>query len=131
MTNKDEQFTYEELTALCRKQEEYIKKLEEELKTPNDTEKIEVCKERQDYDDLLFQHYKAMDKIRELEEVVRALLYALRKIDVERLVNKNESQHYQEMYAQEYKRANTLFDIVEKSNIDAYEKKETEKQNEN
>lgn len=85
--------------------------------------KIEVNKERQDYDDLLFQYYKSIDKVRELEETVKSLLYALRKTNNERLVNEDESRHYQEMYTKERKRANQLFDIVEKSNIDAYEKK--------
>lgn len=91
----------------------------------NNAEKIEVCKERQDYNDLLFQYHKSMDKIRELEEIIRSLLYALRKTNVERLVNEDESQHFQEMYAQEHRRANQLFEIVEKTNINEYEKKET------
>ena len=95
-------------------------------------EKIAVNEEeRKDYNDLLFQYHKSMGKIRELEDIVQALLYALRKTNNERLVNEDESLHYQEMYAREYRRANQLFEIVEKSNIDAYEKKETEKQNEN
>lgn len=89
----------------------------------NNDEKIEVNKERQDYDDLLFQYYKSIDKVRELEETVQALLYALRKTNNERLVNENEYRHYQEMYTEERKRANHLFDIVEKSNINEYEKK--------
>ena len=90
----------------------------------NDEENVLNEEERKDYNDLLFQYHKAMDKIGELQDVIQALLYALRKIDVERLINKNESQHYQKMYAEEYRRANQLYDIVEKSNI-AYEKEET------
>jgi len=81
----------------------------------NNDEKITVDEEqRKDYDDLLFQYHKSMDKIRELEEIVNSLLYALRKTNNERLVNEDESLHYQEMYAEEHRRANKLFDIVEK-----------------
>lgn len=81
--------------------------------------------ERKDYDDLLFQYNKARGKIIELEATVEALLYALKKTNNERLVNEDESLHYQEMYAGEYKRANRLFEIVEKSNsINEYEKEE-------
>lgn len=91
----------------------------------NDEKNVLNEEERKDYDDLLFQYHKSMDKIRELEEIVRSLLYALKKTNIERLVNEDESQHYQEMYAQEHRRANQLFDIVEKLDIDSYEKKET------
>ena len=88
----------------------------------NNDEKFTVDKERQNYDDLLLQYNKAMDKIRELEDTVQSLLYALRKTNNERLVNKDDSRHLQELYVLEHKRANHLFDIVEKLNIDAYEK---------
>ena len=94
----------------------------------NNDEKLAVKEEeRKDYDDLLFQYRKSIVRIRELEEIVNSLLYALRKTNNERLVNEDESLHYQEMYAQENKRANSLFEIVEK--LDApiagpgYEKK--------
>ena len=49
MENKDEQMTYEELTTLCRKQEEYIKELENKL--VKNTGAIEVAKP--DYDELI------------------------------------------------------------------------------
>lgn len=89
----------------------------------NDEEKVLSDEERKTYDDLLLQYNESMNKIGELQDIIQALLYALRKANNERLVNENEYRHYQEMYAQEHKRANQLFDIVEKSNINEYEKK--------
>lgn len=103
MENKDEQLTYEELTALCKKQEEYINELEGQTKAS-----LEVPKP--DLDELIANNNRLYDKIRELEEVIRALLYALRKTNVERLVNDDESRHFQEMYAKEHERANKLFE---------------------
>ena len=91
----------------------------------NDEKNVLNEEERKDYDDLLFQYHKSMGKIRELEDIVRALLYALRETNNKRLFNEDDSLHYQEMYAREYKRANKLFEIVEKSNINEYEKEET------
>lgn len=90
----------------------------------NDEKNVLDEEERITYDDLLFKYNESMNKISELESIIEALLYALRKANVERLVNKNEASHFQEMYAQKYKEANSLFEIVEKSNIDAYERKE-------
>lgn len=89
----------------------------------NDEKNVLDEEERQDYDDLLFQYRNSMNRIRDLEETVQSLLFALRKTNVERLVNEDEYRHYQEMYVQTCKRANKLFEIVEKSNINEYEKK--------
>ena len=80
--------------------------------------------ERKDYDDLLFKYNQSKKTIRELEETVKALLYSLRQSNIERLDNKYESMHFQKMYNEENKRANRLFDIVEKLDIDAYEGKQ-------
>lgn len=80
----------------------------------DDEEKVLSDEERKTYDDLLFKYNESMNKITELEDIVQALLYALRKTNVERLVNENEARHFQEMYAQEHRRANSLFDIVDK-----------------
>ena len=50
------------------------------------------------------------------------LIFLRYQTNNERLVNKDDSRHLQELYVLEHKRANHLFDIVEKLNIDAYEK---------
>lgn len=110
MNNKDEALTYEELTALCRKQEEYIKELEG--KTPSETEKCEVRKPT--YDELISHNMRLSDKNREQEETIQALLYSLQKINIERLVNEDESRHFKEMWGKEYERANKLYDEWEK-----------------
>ena len=51
MKNKDEALTYEELTALCRKQEK--------LKTPSDTLSCEPAKP--DYDELCRQNQRLLN----------------------------------------------------------------------
>lgn len=80
----------------------------------NNDEKNTISEEKKDYDDLLIQYNKHMDTIRELEEIIRALLYVLRITNVERLVNKDESCRFQEAFAEERKRANKLFDELER-----------------
>ena len=72
MENKDEQLTYNELAALCIKQEKYIMELENKTKAS-----LEVPKP--DLDELIANNNRLYDRINEQEEIIRALLYALRK----------------------------------------------------
>ncbi len=106
--NKDEALTYEELTALCRKQEEYIKELEEKLRTPSDTEKIEVAKP--DYNELVRRNNRLLDTNIENRDTIQALLYALKNINNARIINDDSLNHYQDMFLRERSRADKLFD---------------------
>ena len=78
MKNKDEKLTYKELSALCRKQEEYIKELEEKLIKPSDTESCEPAKPT--YDELFRKIQSLSGKVYELEQENRALRYSLTKM---------------------------------------------------
>ena len=111
MENKDEQMTYEELTTLCRKQESYIKELEEKLKTPSDIGKIEVAKP--DYEELCRQvetlDYKLNEKITEID----ALKCSLTMIYQEMITWQNRCDTWETNYYREYNRANELFEKVQ------------------
>ena len=105
--NKDEQLTYEELTELCRRQEAYIEELEKKLIVLDETKICEPAKP--DYEELIFRNSQLSDENRELSETIQALLYSLKKVNVERLVNEDERRHFQERYTQENKRAYKLY----------------------
>lgn len=115
MKNKKEQMTYEELTTLCRKQESYIKELEEKLKTSSATEKatekIEVAKP--DYEELCRQvetlDYKLNEKITEID----ALKFSLTMIYQEMITWQNRCDTWETNYYREYNRANELFEKVQ------------------
>lgn len=114
MEKNDEQFTYEELTALCHKQEKYIKELESKLN--NETSKLEEPA-KPDEDELIAELNRRSDKNREQESTINALLYSLAKINVDRLVNDDASRYFQEKYAEEHRRANKLYDVMENQNV--------------
>ena len=101
-----------ELTALCKKQEEYIKELEEKLKTPSDTKKcVEPAKPT--YEEVLIRSERYGEIRGEQEEIIQALLYSLGKLNTERLLNKEESVRYQQELAKETARADKLFEKLE------------------
>lgn len=107
MTSKDEQLTYEELTALCRKQEPYnIKELEEKLKTPSDTEKS-CIPEKETYEELERDRDKLREQLRNKDKLIFALEQSLIKINDELISYKGESERYQE---QNYKLRKQLRD---------------------
>ena len=110
MNNKDEQLTYEELTALCRKHEEYIKELEEKFKAPIDTEKSELSKPS--YEELSRQ----IDNLNVLIEENNALRWSLTTSHKEMCDWKNRSDMWQENYYKEHKRAEKLYDELNKDN---------------
>ena len=114
MTSKDEQLTYEELTNLCRKQEEYIKELEEKLKTPSDTEKIECAKP--DYDELCRQVQSLGYKLELLKQENNALRYSLTRMHRQLESSQAIEEIWEENYYRELKRAEKLFDEVNKVN---------------
>lgn len=88
--NKDEQLTYEELTALCRKQEPYnIKELEEKLKIPSDTEKS-CMPEKKTYEELDWEKNKLREQLRNRDSLIFALEHSLMKINDELISYKEE-----------------------------------------
>lgn len=106
---KDEQLTYEELTALCRKQEEYIKELENKCNDTRPT--IDVA--QPDYVELNNRNMRLSDENKELECIIRALLYSLKKTNNERLLNEEEAIQFKEALTKEYKRAEKLHEELE------------------
>lgn len=111
MTNKDQELTKEELTALCKKQEEYIKELEEKLKTPSDTEKCEVAKP--DYDELSRQAQRLDLKIFKLKRENEALRHSLTKMHMELNVSQSREEMWQENYYKESNRTDKLFEDLD------------------
>lgn len=104
MENKDPELTYEELTALCRKQEEYIKELETKLRgTSSDDEKR--CPSHQcetpyelTYEELQNVFERKVNELRRCDEMLSAVMEALR-ISNNRLHEEIESANY---YKEQY-----------------------------
>lgn len=109
---KGEKFTYEELTALCHKQEKYIEELESKLN--NETSKECIQPATPSEDETRAELDRRADKIREQESIINALLYSLAKTNVDRLVNDDASRHYRLEYAEEHRIANRIWDKLEK-----------------
>lgn len=108
--NKDEALTYEELTALCRKQEEYIK----ELEAPSDTLSCEPAKP--DYDELCRQVQSLSYKLELLKQENDALRYSLTRMYIQLEISQAREEIWEEDYYKEHKRAEKLFDEVDKNN---------------
>lgn len=109
--SKDQELTKKELTALCNKQEEYIKELEEKLKTPSDTEKVEEAKP--DYDELCRQVQNLHYMLDEERNTNKALRWSLTMAYQEMTDWKNHSDVWEEYYYREHKRAEKLYDELE------------------
>ena len=103
--NKDEQLTYEELTALCRKQQEYIQKIRGERTI--DTSKP-------DYEELRRQNKKLVDELCETMDSADALKYSLKMMYKEMAVYRSNARSLEERYYKENDRANDLFTKLEK-----------------
>lgn len=103
---KDMQFALEELTALCRNQKEHIKKLEEELKTPNCTEKCDEHKPT--YDELFRKIQSLSGKVYELEHENNALRYSLTKMYIKLKDEQAMAEIWEEEYRKEHSRVKQL-----------------------
>lgn len=114
MTNKDEQPTYEELTALCRKQEEYIKELEEKLKTPSDTEECSEKIAEPGYDELVRERGDLYHQLSVLTNENNALRWSLTMSHQVMNDWKNRSEKWEEDYYEEHQRAEKLYDKLNK-----------------
>lgn len=113
MKKNDPKLTYEELTALCHKQEKYIEELESKLNNKT-SEKLQPA--TPDEDETRAELDRRSDKIREQESIINALLYSLAKTNVDRLVNDDASRHFQLERAKEHRRANGIFDVMVNQN---------------
>lgn len=103
---KDMQFALEELTALCRNQKEYIKKLEEELKAPSCAEK---CDEHKPTYDELFRKIQSLGvKVYELEQENNALRYSLTKMHIQLEGSQAREEMWEEEYRKEHSRVKEL-----------------------
>ena len=108
MGNKDEQLTYEELTKLCRKQEEYIKELEKKIEDmkPSDTKKC-VMPAKESYEKLEWDRDKLREQLRNNDKLIFALEKSLIKINDEAMSYKQEAEWYQQ---QNYELRKQLYD---------------------
>ena len=96
MKSKDEELTYEELAALCRKQEEYIKELKDKLKTPSGTEKC-CMPEKESYEALKCDRDRLREQLRNNDKLIFVLEKSLIKINDEAMSYKQESEWYQQL----------------------------------
>ena len=113
--NKDPEMTKKELTALCRKQEEYIKELEDKIYgTLSDSEKC-VESAKPDYDELLRENQKLYDRIYQLVDEIEALKWSLIKSHNEMISWKEHCIHWEENYDKEHKRAEKLYEELNKN----------------
>lgn len=110
--NKDEALTYEELTARCRKQEEYIKELEEKLKTSSET--VQCGLDKPTYDELCRQVRSLTGKSIELEQENDALRWSLTKMYIQLEISKVTEEQREEDYYRENSRAAELYDKLNK-----------------
>lgn len=108
MKNKLEQL-YEEI---IRKQDEYIKELEDKLKTPSDTEKLEAVKP--DYEELRREVLSLNDKLSILIDENNALRWSLTAAHEKMNGWKNRSDMWEEDYYEEHRRAEKLYDELER-----------------
>lgn len=112
MKNKDKKLTYKELTALCRKQEEYIKELEEKLIKPSDTESCEPAKPT---DNELYRKIQSLSgKVYELEHENNALRYSLTKMYIKLKDEQAIAEIWEEEYHREHSRAEHLYNELNK-----------------
>ena len=96
LTTQDEALTYEELTARCRKQEEYIKKLENKIYGTLSDEKC--MPSLPTYEELESQLERQSDALRKSDEMLSAIMEALR-ISNNRLRDETErADYYKERY---------------------------------
>jgi transcriptional regulator with XRE-family HTH domain len=108
MTNKDQELTKKDLIALCRNQEQYIKELEEKLRTLSDTEKIQVAEP--DYDELWRMNQVLHNRIFQLEKEIEALRFSLTETHRELKRTQSREEIWEEDYYKEHKRAEKLFE---------------------
>lgn len=101
MTNKDEQFTYEELTALCRKQEKYIKELEDKIYGTESEGKC--CLQEPTYEELQNIIDRKVSDLRRSDEMLSAVMEALR-ISNQRLFEEAERAEYYKVQYNKLKR---------------------------
>ena len=116
ISNKDEELTYEELTALNRKQEEYIKELEKKIDdmTPKavfSDDKIEIRKP--DYDELEDNFGRLNSAYSLLMEQNEALLFSLGEMFQKNKRLEDNVTYWKDQYRIEHKRADKLFDELE------------------
>lgn len=108
MTNKDEQFTYEELTVLCKKQEEHIKELEDKIYgTLSDGGE---CLQEPDYEELIVERDDLNHQLSVLTNEINALRWSLTMAYQEMTAWRNRSKKWEEDYYKEHKRAEKLYD---------------------
>lgn len=112
--NKDEALTYEELTALCKKQEEHIKELEDKIYgTLSDTEKVKTAEP--DYEELIRENSDLYHQLSILTDENNALRWSLTTAHKEMIAWKNRSENWEENYYREHKRADKLYDKLNKN----------------
>lgn len=104
----------EELTALCKKQEEHIKELEEKLKALIDPKKC-VEPAKPEYDELCRQIESLSYKLELLKQENSALKYSLTQMYIQLKNSESREEIWQENYYREHKRAEKLYDEVNKN----------------
>lgn len=109
MKNEDPALTYEELTALCKKQEEHIKELEEELNSDSE------CDEEPEptYDALCRKIGSLHYQLKEMKNENSALRWALAKAYELMGIHEKCSEMWQEQY---YEETEKLYEQLDEKN---------------
>ena len=92
---KDEALTYKELTALNRKQEEYIKELEKKIEkmAPCETEKS-CMPSKPSYEELECERDRLIEQLRRFDFLIKALEDSLIFINRDRCSIRQECDYY-------------------------------------
>lgn len=98
MTSKDKKITYEELADLCRKQEEYIKELENKIDDMKRRE-IEECREplKETYEMVARYRDKLREQLTDKEKIISALEKSLAKLNDEAMSYEQEAEWYRKI----------------------------------
>ena len=97
MTSKNPELTKKELTALCRKQEEYIKELEKKIEDiqPRTTEEC-IMPSKPSYEELECERDRMREHIRQCDFLIKALEDSLIFVNRDRDSRIQECEWYKE-----------------------------------
>ena len=109
-SNQDIKMTKKELSDLCRKQENYIKELEEKLNRLTQTEECNSAPKKPEYEQLAFDNGTLQRFNAELNDNLMAFSEGLRLIYKEKRSETDRADFYHRQYIMENKRANELYE---------------------
>ena len=114
---QDEALTYEELTVLCKKQEEQIEELEKKIVCLlNEDGKLEAIA-KPTYEEYALENERQSDRIIKNEDTISALIESLRLMKIELNKAIERAEYFEEQYTKENRRANKLYDELHQEKL--------------